>query len=156
MKIGDRFGKLTVRGFDGLYAVCECECGNRKRIRKTSLTDKKQPTRSCGCIQKQIARKTGIKTIAENSKKQIERNVLYNTNFQVITSEKIPSNNTSGVKGVSWSKSRQLWETYIQIHGKRINLGRYVDFTKAVKVRKQAEERHYKPLIENMEKESKS
>lgn len=153
MKVGDRFEKLTVIAIEGLYAVCECECGNRKRIRRTSLTDKKQPTRSCGCIQKQIARKTGIKTIAENSKKQIERNVLYNTNFQVITSEKIPSNNTSGVKGVSWSKSRQLWETYIQIHGKRINLGRYADFTEAVKVRKEAEEKYFKPLIEEAEKE---
>ena len=75
----------------------------------------------------------------------------YNTNFQVITSEKLPSNNTSGVKGVSWSKSRQLWETYIQIHGKRINLGRYADFTEAVKVRKEAEEKYFKPLIEDAE-----
>lgn len=153
MKGGDKFEKLTVIAIDGLYAVCECECGNRKRIRKSSLTDKKQPTRSCGCIQRQIAQKTGIKTISGNSKKQIERNVLYNTNFQVITSEKIPLNNTSGVKGVSWSKSRQLWEAYIQVHGKRIYLGRYADFTEAVKVRKEAEEKYFKPLIRGLKAE---
>jgi hypothetical protein len=148
LKIGDRFGKLTVIAIDGLYAVCECECGNRKRIRKTSLTDKKQPTRSCGCIQKQIAKKTGVKTIAENSKRQIERNVLYNTNFQVITTEKPPKNNKSGVKGVSWNKERKKWEAHIQVHGKTIHLGRYADFTEAVKVRKRAEEEYYQPLIE--------
>lgn len=153
MKIGDRFGKLTVREFDGKYAVCECECGNIKRIVKTSLTSKNQPTRSCGCIQKQIARKTGIKTIAENSKKQIEKNMLYHTNFQVITTGNPPKNNTSGAKGVSWSKSRQLWEVGIQIHGKKIHLGRYADFTEAVKVRKEAEEKYFKPLIKEAKRE---
>lgn len=152
MKIGDRFGKLTVREFDGKYAVCECECGNIKRIVKTSLTSKNQPTRSCGCIQKQIAQKTGTKTIAENSKKQIEKNMLYHTNFQVITTENPPKNNRSGVKGVSWSSSRQLWEVYIGLHGKTIHLGRYADFTEAVKVRKEAEEKYYKPLIEESKK----
>lgn len=156
MEIGDKFGKLTVIGFAGTEAICKCECGNKKRIRKTSLTKRKQPTRSCGCIQKQIARNIGAKTITENTKKQIERNVTYNTNFQVITSEKLPTNNKSGVKGVSWDSTRKMWEVYIGLHGKRIHLGRYVDFTEAVKVRKQAEERYYKPLIENMEKESKS
>ena len=77
----------------------------------------------------------------------------YNTNFQVITSEKLPTNNTSGAKGVSWNKSRQLWEAYITIHGKRINLGRYADFTEAVKVRKEAEEKYFKPLIDELKAE---
>lgn len=40
MKIGDEFGKLTVVSFDGKYVVCKCNCGNTKRIRKTSLTMK--------------------------------------------------------------------------------------------------------------------
>ena len=154
MKIGDRFGKLTVRELDGKYAYCKCDCGNIKRIVKTSLTNKKNPTRSCGCIQKQIARKTGAKTITENSKKQIERNVLYNTNFQVITTEKPPANNKSGIKGVCWCKERNLWEVYIQIHKQKIHLGRYSDFTEAVKVRKEAEEKYFKPLIEEAAKEN--
>lgn len=153
MEVGSRYGKLTVKGFDGKYAICQCDCGNTKRIRKTSLTKREKPTISCGCIQRQIASKTGINNILENSKKQIEKNLLYNTNFQVITSEKLPTNNTSGVKGVSWSNSRQLWEAYIQLHGKRIHLGRYVDFTEAVKVRKEAEEKYYRPLIDGLKEE---
>lgn len=150
MKIGDRYEKLTVVDFDGKYAVCRCECGNIKRIRKTSLTAKKCPTRSCGCIQKQVAHNIGNKTIAENGRKQIERNMTYNTNFQVITQDKPPINNTSGVKGVSWNKEKGAWDAYINIHGKRIRLGRYTKFEDAVKARKRAEEEYFQPLIEEL------
>lgn len=150
MKIGDRFGKLTVIGFDGKYAICKCDCGNTKSIRKTSLTSKNCPTKSCGCIQKQVAHDIGSKTIMENCKKQIELNVTYNTNFQVITQDKPPINNTSGVKGVSWNKEKESWDTYIGIHGKRIYLGRYTNFEDAVKARKRAEEEYYQPLIEEL------
>lgn len=150
MEIGNRFGKLTVIDFDGRYAICKCECGNIKSIRKTSLTIKNCPTRSCGCIQKQVVHNIGKKTIAENSKKQIERNMAYNTNFQVITQDKPPVNNTSGVKGVSWDKGREAWDTYINIHGKRIHLGRYAKFEDAVKARKRAEEEYFEPLIEEL------
>ena len=150
MKIGDRFGKLTVIDIDGKYAICKCECGNTKSIRKTSLTLKKCPTRSCGCIQKQVAHNIGNKTIVENGKRQIQRNMAYNTNFQVITQDKPPVNNTSGVKGVSWNKEKEAWDAYINIHGKRIRLGRYAKFEDAVKARKQAEEEYFKPLIEEL------
>lgn len=148
MEIGDRFGKLTIINFDGSYAVCKCDCGNTKSIRKTSLTSKKCPTKSCGCIQRQTAHNIGNKTIAENSRKQIERNLAYNTNFQVITQDKPPKNNTSGVKGVSWNKAKEAWDAYINIHGKRIRLGRYAKFDDAVKARKRAEAEYFRPLIE--------
>ena len=150
MKIGDRYEKLTIIDFNGKYAVCKCECGNIKSIRKTSLTSKKCPTKSCGCIQKQVAYNIGNKTIAENSRKQIERNMAYNTNFQVIMQDKPPVNNTSGVKGVSWNKEKEAWDAYINIHGKRIRLGRYAEFEDAVKERKRAEEEYFKPLIEEL------
>ena len=153
MKIGDRFGKLIVIDFDRKYAICKCDCGNIKSIRKTSLTMKKCPTRSCGCIQRQVANSIGNKTIAKNSRKQIERNVTYNTNFQVITQDKPPANNTSGVKGVSWNKGKKAWDAYIGIHGKRICLGRYAKFEDAVKARKRAEEEYYQPLIEELKKQ---
>lgn len=150
MRIGDRFEKLTVIGFDGKYAICKCECGNTKSIRKTSLTLKKCPTKSCGCIQKQVAINIGSKTIADNSRKQIERNIAYHTNFQVITQDKPPVNNTSGVKGVSWNKEKEAWDAYINIHGKRIRLGRYSKFEDAVKARKRAEEEYFQPLIDEL------
>lgn len=153
MQIGNTYGKLLIIDINGKYAICQCECGQVKRIRKTSLTLQNKPTISCGCIQKQKARYTGTHTIAKNSKKQIECNMAYNTNFQVITSDKPPKNNTSGTKGVSWDESRKMFETYIYLHGKKIHLGRYTNIERAIKVRKQAEEKYFKPLINERDKQ---
>ena len=83
-------------------------------------------------------------------KEQIKRNISYNTNFQVITQDKPPANNTSGVKGVSWNKEKKSWDAYINVHGKRIRLGRYGKFEDAVKARKRAEEEYFQPLIEEL------
>jgi len=35
------------------------------------------------------------------------------------------ANNTSGYKGVSWDKSRQLWTAHIRVNNEQKNLGRY-------------------------------
>lgn len=150
MKLNDTFGQLTVIAFDGNKATCRCDCGNIKSIRKTSLTRNKQPTQSCGCIQRKIAHNTGKSTILKNSSRQIKQNLTFNTNFQVITQDKPPRNNSSGVKGVSWNKSKNAWQAYIGLHGNRIHLGRYNNFDDAVKARKNAEEKYYDPLIEQL------
>lgn len=54
-----------------------------------------------------------------------------------------PSNNTSGVMGISWNKRKEQWEAYINIKGKRKNLGLYNNFDEAVKTRKRAEEKYF-------------
>jgi hypothetical protein len=146
---GRQFGKLRVLQRDPAkdgWWVCECDCGNRKSIRGTSL--RKQETRSCGCIQKEIARNTGTKTVAQNSEKQIATNVAYHTNFQVLENRNPAKNNTSGHKGVYWDKSRGKWSAYIQVHGKRVYLGRFSDYEDAVTARELAEEEYFEPLIE--------
>jgi hypothetical protein len=56
-----------------------------------------------------------------------------------IMNSKIPSNNTSGVKGVCWDKSRNLWEAYIKINQRKKHLGRFADFQDAVEARRRAE-----------------
>ena len=156
---GRRFGKLVVLRRDSRkdggnwYWICECDCGNRKSIRGTSLV-REGGTRSCGCDQRKVASETGRKTVAENARRQIERNMSYRTNFQVIENQNIPKNNTSGHKGVYWDKSRELWEAYIQVQGNRKYLGRYHKYEDAVKARELAEEQYFKPLIE--EKRSKT
>lgn len=49
------------------------------------------------------------------------------------------ANNTSGVRGVGWSKASGKWRAYIKHNGKDIHLGVYDDFEQAAKARKDAE-----------------
>lgn len=48
-------------------------------------------------------------------------------------------NNTSGTTGVSYSKSSNKWEAKIQVKGKTIHLGRFLDLEDAILARKQGE-----------------
>jgi|SRR5699024_7669222 len=58
--------------------------------------------------------------------------------------QKIRSDNTSGVRGVKWNSSRSKWEVGISVNKKRLYLGLYEDFDEAVKVRREAEEKHWR------------
>jgi hypothetical protein len=53
------------------------------------------------------------------------------------------SNNTSGIKGVSWNKRQQKWVANIQVNKKRISLGYFADKSDAIIARKQAEEKYF-------------
>lgn len=58
--LGARFGRLTVIGQDQTKSdaqamwICKCDCGNTKVIRSRDLRN--GTTRSCGCLQKELAR----------------------------------------------------------------------------------------------------
>lgn len=146
---GKIFGRLTVIGAASKhgYVLCRCECGNQKEIRATRLTTKKDPTLSCGCIQREKATAIGRGNIADNAKRRIETDMRFHTNFGVIETDKPPVNNSSGKKGVAYNKNKGMWEAYINVHGKRIHLGRYSDKEDAVKARNRAEEEYFLPLI---------
>ena len=47
--------------------------------------------------------------------------------------------NTSGQVGVVWNKNAKKWQGYIQLDGKRVNLGSFIEFHEAVNARKNAE-----------------
>lgn len=49
--IGTRYGRLTVEGYDGPYALVLCDCGARKRVRNKHLLD--GSTKSCGCLNRE-------------------------------------------------------------------------------------------------------
>ena len=50
------------------------------------------------------------------------RNVTHSQNQM---HSRIPKNNTSGVKGVSWDKKNKKWMVQIKINQRNIHLGRY-------------------------------
>ena len=55
----------------------------------------------------------------------------------------LSKNNTSGVSGVSWSKSHNAWLSRIGVNNKRIHLGYYDNFDEAVAARQRAEEEYF-------------
>ena len=55
----------------------------------------------------------------------------------------LSSNNTSGVTGVGWHKTKGKWRAYIVVNKKQIHLGDYNNFKDAVKARKDAEEKYF-------------
>ena len=123
-----KYGHLTCLkrkelGADTGEAVweCRCDCGREVAVRVTMLTAGR--TQSCGCYQREMLGKG--------------RRFAAGTCLEIIASEKIPKNNTSGCRGVSWS--RGAWIAYINYAGKHYHLGRYPRYQDAVKVRQGAE-----------------
>ena len=57
-----------------------------------------------------------------------------------IRNSKTPRNNKSGVKGVSWNKASNKWESRIGLNNKSKNLGLNIDFVEAVCLRLAAEQ----------------
>ena len=60
---GQRFGRLTVIGrgekrgkYTGAFWLCKCDCGNMVTAPGNSL--RRGETRSCGCLRKDLMRKT--------------------------------------------------------------------------------------------------
>lgn len=76
---GKRFGKLTVlyvdseRSKDGkVYWYCQCDCGSKpKSIQSTTLTRKKNGTKSCGCARNSKEAKEKAKITRESYPKDI-------------------------------------------------------------------------------------
>lgn len=57
-------------------------------------------------------------------------------------------NTKSGIRGVSWCKTKRKWLAHIWHNGKSINLGRFADIKDAIEARKKAEELYFKPIEE--------
>ena len=134
---GQRFYKLTVlRLAENLGEktawVCRCDCGREIIVRTNAL--RSSHTRSCGC--------SGG---AKNARQGLT--FVDGTCVEIIRSQKLQKNNTSGVSGVTWVTCKQLWQATICFKGKRRYLGRYQKFEDAVKARKRAEENLYDSFL---------
>jgi len=139
---GKTFGHLKVIDFAEMkYGVswwlCECECGTRKVLRGNSLVN--DLVISCGCVNK--VNQQNITNIAKENYKD-------GTSLAMIRSTKIPVTNTSGTKGVSWNKQKQKWRAYIIFKRVQIELGCYADLADAIAARKAAEDKYYKPILD--------
>lgn len=58
VRVGDRFGRWTVVGFEHdeagkRFAVCRCDCGGSGRVTSSNLGS--GASRSCGCLNREVA-----------------------------------------------------------------------------------------------------
>lgn len=125
---GLRFGRLTAleplpgRDADGSVRWrCACDCGAVVEVGSNKLL--MGHTRSCGCYQ--VENRCGSRTFVDG------------TCLEIIASDKLPKNNTSGYKGVS--RHRNQWAAYITYATKQYALGRFDDIRTAVALREGAE-----------------
>lgn len=128
-------GKRTKRGFE-IYK-CRCDCGNALEVSSEYL--RSGNIVSCGCKQKENL---------ENARKIFQENeMVENTSLCMLTAKK-RSDNKSGRKGIYWEERTQSWRAEIGVQGRKIKLGRFRDFDKAVIAREEAEEKYFKPILE--------
>lgn len=149
---GQRFGRLTVieRADSDKYGqskwLCKCDCGDLKIIKTNSLTTGN--TKSCGCMAREKRHEIGNRLLKNGVLDEIrDKDRFQGTRISALN-EKIFKTNTSGIRGVSWNKINSKWEAYIQIKGKQKHLGLFDKIEDAAKARKEAEEKYFKPIIE--------
>lgn len=149
---GTVFGRLTVLEYYGkdmkngkncgiLYR-CKCECGNETFTHGHNLRN--GGVQSCGCLKREL----NFVTVEHARKILTEKYLVEGTNIAKISSKTIPSNNTSGVRGVSWYKSWGRWVATIIFKGKKYYLGSFKNLDDAAKARKNAEEKVYGEFLE--------
>lgn len=62
LRIGNKYNRLTVIDRSGVgKSLCQCECGSVGEYLNTSLVSGR--TKSCGCLQKEVARKNILKAV---------------------------------------------------------------------------------------------
>lgn len=126
---GKRFGKLIalhktkVNGKKSIMWLCQCDCGHQIPAAASEL--KKGHVQSCGCL------------VSDHVHSWFEAG----TNVPALLTNTLSSRNNSGIKGVHFDSSRNMWCAEIMFQGKRYRLGRRVDKQDAIQLRKEAEDK---------------
>lgn len=136
------------RSYNGsIIWECKCDCGNLTKVESRSLNS--NHTKSCGCLQREHASKLGsTRNTSEAQKYNKKYNYKEDTYIRMLSNVKVRNNSVSGITGVTYDKKRRKWAAKIGFQGKLINLGRYDTIEEAKKVRYEAEEKYFKPIIE--------
>ena len=81
----------------------------------------------------------------ENKYDNRKQNLRIITQSQNCMNQHMRSNNTSGVKGVSWAKEKNKWQAKITVNYEQIHLGFFDEdkFEDAVKTRRAAEQKYF-------------
>ena len=113
------------RGHGGVMWHCQCECGNEVDVPYNQLVYCNMV--SCGC--KKNEHDQNLRTYLTH---------VNGTSIDILRSKKVPSNSTTGVRGVYLIRGKYVAKIVFQ--KKAYVLGSFSDFEDAVQARKEAEE----------------
>ncbi len=137
---GQKIGRLQVvekitQGQPSLMWRCVCDCGNTVLLSAAQLRNHHR--KSCGCANiEHITPDSGV--LSKNVRGTEPRNL----------NNKPSKKNTSGVRGVCFSKTRGVWRAYISFQGVTHNLGSYKNIDDAAAARAEAEKQIFGPFLE--------
>ncbi len=144
---GRRFGRLTVQNkvenvSEKGYSVwhCRCDCGCELDVPYNTLMYGNQI--SCGCKKREHNKSLGSFQARVDG-----------TSLDLIKSDKLPTDNTTGYKGVYYIKGKYVAK--IVFRKKAYYLGAFDDIEDAHRARLEAEEALYRPTVEYHERWSK-
>lgn len=148
-QVGKKFGKLTVidvykdekdqeKGLTGFRLLCKCDCGNETRPRMSQVIGPNASTFSCGCDKK------------ERGEKMLDSYLFGGTR---VTNLQMKTKNSTGVKGV-YLRPNNKYSAIIWFQGKKIHLGTFDKLEDAAQARKEAEDKYFKPVIEEFNKQA--
>lgn len=122
---------------------CKCFCGNiffaeAYRIKNGEIS-------SCGCKRK-VFREDNFK----KARKKVSEGFKDGTFINLISNNKVRKNNKTGVNGISIRKNKYSISYVVRIcvQGNDIRIGTFRDLESAIKARKEAEEKYFKPILE--------
>ena len=134
--IGKTYGYLTIEGIAepdaagrGRY-ICRCVCGNTVQVYLANLVHGR--TVSCGCRREAATREGREKTRRDAAE--------YGTNPGRIRSRQPTKASTTGVRGVCYLKSKEVYRASITFQGQKYHLLESHSLEECKKARKEAEE----------------
>jgi len=71
------------------------------------------------------------------------------THSQNLMNRPTQSNNTSGYKGINWSKEKNKWRARIKVNNKEKFIGYFMCLGKAFQARKEAEHKYFGEFVHN-------
>lgn len=147
--IGKKVGKLTIvdvyrnkndynGGASTFRLLCKCDCGNETRPLVHQVIGPRASTSSCGCDRK------------KRGEKMLDSYLFSGTR---VTNLQMKTKNATGVKGVSITPNGR-YKTTIWFRGKGIYLGTFDTLEEAAQAREKAEDKYFKPVIEEFNKQA--
>ena len=141
---GKKFNRLTALYIskrndpkDGVIWHCRCDCGNEVDVPYNSLVFCNQ--KSCGCQKKE-----------HDQKLQTFLTHVAGTSVDMLKSKKVPTDNTTGYKGVYLIRGKYVAKIVFQ--KKQYFLGTYEKIEDAAEARKEAEEVLFDGVAEHYQK----